>query len=81
MIDFDVHHGNGTQDIFDADPDVLFVSLHQQPLYPGTGAITPIASQTEAQQDDAPKAKKKPKKNTKRPPVNKRPLPIKRRLH
>lgn len=37
IIDYDVHHGNGTQDIFYADPSVLFVSLHQSPLYPGTG--------------------------------------------
>lgn len=38
IIDWDVHHGNGTQHAFEADPDVLFVSLHQWPLYPGTGA-------------------------------------------
>ncbi|MEL6773192.1 MAG: histone deacetylase family protein [Pseudomonadota bacterium] len=38
IIDFDVHHGNGTQDIFYDDPRVLFVSSHQMPLYPGTGA-------------------------------------------
>ena len=38
IVDFDVHHGNGTQEIFYADPAVLFVSLHQYPLYPGTGA-------------------------------------------
>jgi acetoin utilization deacetylase AcuC-like enzyme len=37
IIDWDVHHGNGTQDIFWGDPDVLFVSVHQWPLYPGTG--------------------------------------------
>ncbi len=37
VLDFDVHHGNGTNDIFHADPRVLFVSLHQCPLYPGTG--------------------------------------------
>ena len=37
IIDWDVHHGNGTNDIFHADPRVLFVSLHQSPLYPGTG--------------------------------------------
>ena len=37
IIDWDVHHGNGTQDIFWADPSVLFVSIHQWPLYPGTG--------------------------------------------
>jgi acetoin utilization deacetylase AcuC-like enzyme len=38
IVDFDVHHGNGTQNIFAADPRVLFVSIHQWPLYPGTGA-------------------------------------------
>jgi acetoin utilization deacetylase AcuC-like enzyme len=38
VIDFDVHHGNGTQDIFWSDPRVLYASTHQSPLYPGTGA-------------------------------------------
>ncbi len=38
IIDFDVHHGNGTQDIFYDDPNVLFFSAHQFPYYPGTGA-------------------------------------------
>jgi acetoin utilization deacetylase AcuC-like enzyme len=37
IIDIDVHHGNGTQDIFIDDPTVLYCSLHQYPLYPGTG--------------------------------------------
>lgn len=37
IIDFDVHHGNGTQAIFENNPNVLFVSSHQMPLYPGTG--------------------------------------------
>jgi len=37
IIDFDGHHGNGTQDIFLGDKDVLYVSLHQSPLFPGTG--------------------------------------------
>ena len=37
ILDFDVHHGNGTQAIFEDNPDVMFVSSHQQPLYPGTG--------------------------------------------
>jgi acetoin utilization deacetylase AcuC-like enzyme len=37
ILDWDVHHGNGTQDIFWGDPTVLFVSLHQWPFYPGTG--------------------------------------------
>src|SRR5205085_4843741 len=39
IVDFDVHHGNGTQDIFWEDPSVLYVSLHQFPWYPGTGAL------------------------------------------
>jgi acetoin utilization deacetylase AcuC-like enzyme len=38
ILDWDVHHGNGTQEIFYADPAVLFCSIHQSPLYPGTGA-------------------------------------------
>ena len=38
IVDFDVHHGNGTQWMFYADPDVLYVSTHQFPYYPGTGA-------------------------------------------
>jgi acetoin utilization deacetylase AcuC-like enzyme len=38
IIDFDVHHGNGTQAIFENSPEVMFVSSHQAPLYPGTGA-------------------------------------------
>ena len=37
IVDWDVHHGNGTQDIFYADPSVFFFSTHQWPLYPGTG--------------------------------------------
>jgi acetoin utilization deacetylase AcuC-like enzyme len=37
ILDFDVHHGNGTQAIFENDPSVLFVSSHQMPLYPGGG--------------------------------------------
>ena len=37
IVDFDVHHGNGTQDVFADDDSVLFVSLHQWPFYPGTG--------------------------------------------
>lgn len=37
ILDFDVHHGNGTQAIFEADPSVLFISSHQMPLYPGSG--------------------------------------------
>ena len=38
IVDFDVHHGNGTQDIFDDEPRVFYASSHQWPLYPGTGA-------------------------------------------
>ncbi|MBT4738987.1 MAG: histone deacetylase family protein [Rhodospirillaceae bacterium] len=38
VVDFDVHHGNGTQDIFWNDPDLFFASSHQYPHYPGTGA-------------------------------------------
>ncbi len=39
IVDFDVHHGNGTQEIFYDDPSVLFISLHQFPFYPGTGDV------------------------------------------
>ena len=42
IVDYDVHHGNGTQHVFEADPNVLFVSLHQCPFYPGTGAAEEI---------------------------------------
>jgi acetoin utilization deacetylase AcuC-like enzyme len=42
IVDFDVHHGNGTQDVFVADPSVLYVSLHQYPYYPQTGAPTEV---------------------------------------
>jgi acetoin utilization deacetylase AcuC-like enzyme len=38
IVDFDVHHGNGTQQIFYSDADVLYASTHQMPLFPGTGA-------------------------------------------
>ncbi|WP_380055030.1 histone deacetylase family protein [Falsihalocynthiibacter sp. SS001] len=38
IIDFDVHHGNGTQDLVEEDPRILFTSTHQMPLYPGTGS-------------------------------------------
>jgi acetoin utilization deacetylase AcuC-like enzyme len=40
IVDFDVHHGNGVQDIFWAEKDVLYCSTHQMPLYPGTGAAS-----------------------------------------
>ncbi|MFN2466461.1 MAG: histone deacetylase [Candidatus Dormibacteria bacterium] len=39
IVDFDVHHGNGTQDVFYERADVLYISTHQWPLYPGTGAV------------------------------------------
>jgi acetoin utilization deacetylase AcuC-like enzyme len=42
IIDYDVHHGNGTQHIFETDPSVLYVSAHQFPYYPGTGGATEI---------------------------------------
>jgi acetoin utilization deacetylase AcuC-like enzyme len=40
IVDFDVHHGNGTQQIFWSDPTVLYASTHQMPFYPGTGAVS-----------------------------------------
>jgi acetoin utilization deacetylase AcuC-like enzyme len=40
ILDWDVHHGNGTEEIFKASRDVLYASIHQAPLYPGTGAIS-----------------------------------------
>jgi len=40
VVDFDVHHGNGTQDIFWSDKNLYFASTHQMPLYPGTGALS-----------------------------------------
>jgi acetoin utilization deacetylase AcuC-like enzyme len=39
VVDFDVHHGNGTQDIFWSDKDLFYGSTHQMPLFPGTGAV------------------------------------------
>jgi acetoin utilization deacetylase AcuC-like enzyme len=44
IVDYDVHHGNGTQHMFESDPSVLYVSLHQFPFYPGTGAAGEIGS-------------------------------------
>ena len=40
VVDFDVHHGNGTQDVFWSDKDMFYGSTHQMPLFPGTGALT-----------------------------------------
>jgi acetoin utilization deacetylase AcuC-like enzyme len=44
VLDWDVHHGNGTNDFFHADPRVLFASIHQWPLYPGTGPLGDVGS-------------------------------------
>ena len=44
VFDWDVHHGNGTNDIFRSDPAVLFASIHQSPLYPGTGPLSDVGS-------------------------------------
>ena len=44
ILDWDVHHGNGTQHSFEADPSVLYVSAHQYPYYPGTGAYSETGS-------------------------------------
>ncbi len=44
VVDVDAHHGNGTQDIFYRDPDVLYVSWHQHPLYPGTGRADEVGA-------------------------------------
>ena len=42
IVDYDVHHGNGTQHMFEADPHVLYLSTHQYPYYPGTGAAEEV---------------------------------------
>lgn len=42
IVDVDVHHGNGTEEIFFADPNVAYVSVHEWPLYPGTGEVTDV---------------------------------------
>jgi acetoin utilization deacetylase AcuC-like enzyme len=44
IVDYDVHHGNGTNAVFHRDPRVLFVSIHQSPLYPGTGPLSDVGS-------------------------------------
>jgi acetoin utilization deacetylase AcuC-like enzyme len=44
IVDWDVHHGNGTQDAFYHDPAVLFLSTHQYPYYPGTGAVNEVGA-------------------------------------
>ena len=45
IVDFDVHHGNGSQDIFWNDASVMYCSTHQMPLYPGTGAVSERGAQ------------------------------------
>ena len=42
IVDFDAHHGNGTQDLFYEDPRVMYVSMHEWPLFPGTGALNEV---------------------------------------
>jgi acetoin utilization deacetylase AcuC-like enzyme len=42
IVDFDAHHGNGTQAIFEQDPRVLLLSIHEHPFYPGTGALRDV---------------------------------------
>jgi acetoin utilization deacetylase AcuC-like enzyme len=44
IVDFDVHHGNGTQDATEADPNILYLSTHQWGIYPGTGAVDDTGS-------------------------------------
>jgi acetoin utilization deacetylase AcuC-like enzyme len=44
IVDWDLHHGNGTQHMFEADPEVLYVSTHQYPYYPGTGALEEVGT-------------------------------------
>jgi acetoin utilization deacetylase AcuC-like enzyme len=44
IVDYDVHHGNGTQHTFESDPRVLYISVHQFPFYPGTGAADEVGT-------------------------------------
>ncbi|WP_426570658.1 histone deacetylase family protein [Aquihabitans sp. McL0605] len=44
IVDYDAHHGNGTQDLFWNDPDVFYVSMHEWPQYPGTGGISEVGA-------------------------------------
>ncbi|WP_129673196.1 histone deacetylase [Candidatus Chloroploca sp. Khr17] len=48
IVDYDVHHGNGTQDIFYDDPHVLFCSTHAAPFYPGTGSLAEMGDRVDA---------------------------------
>ncbi len=52
IVDWDVHHGNGTQEIFYRDPSVFFYSSHQWPLYPGTGRADETGEGAEVETDD-----------------------------
>lgn len=40
IVDFDVHHGNGTQDIFYKDPSVLYIDIHELDVWPGSGQVS-----------------------------------------
>ena len=44
IVDWDVHHGNGTQHAFEDDPEILFISTHQSPAYPGSGGLNEVGS-------------------------------------
>jgi acetoin utilization deacetylase AcuC-like enzyme len=44
IVDWDVHHGNGTQNMFVSDPEVLYLSVHEFPFYPGTGWVTEVGT-------------------------------------
>jgi acetoin utilization deacetylase AcuC-like enzyme len=46
IFDFDVHHGNGTQSLFEEREDVFYLSMHRYPFYPGTGALSEIGTGT-----------------------------------
>ena len=60
ILDFDVHHGNGTQAAFWDDPDTLYVSTHQSPLYPGTGHVEETgAARQHPQPADAPRHRRR----------------------
>ena len=54
VLDWDAHHGNGTQDIFYESPEVLYVSIHQFPFYPGTGSLLEIGDRTRIRDDCEP---------------------------
>ena len=56
IVDYDAHHGNGTQEIFYADPRVLYVSFHEWPLYPGTGRHDEIGARRRRGRDREPPA-------------------------